>query len=275
MKLDTSSYYPKSPLDGEEYASYADSRNQKAEEPMPETALGPTRGPVPEPVPQSKPDPDPEPKLEPAPTAASHAMDRFSTLMSWIMVPLLMPVYGMLLAFGLSILNYVPAATKLGFILVVGALNILVPALLILLLKKMGVVRDIGLNDRDERLWPYLISILCLGATAMFVAVKGAPMWLTMFFTGGAVAGLVELVVNHWWKISVHAAGVAGIVALLVRIMRDGYPAPSIFVWLCVSIIVAGTVGMCRVWLGRHTVWQVLAGYAVGFCGVFFMTLIH
>ena len=53
-----------------------------------------------------------------------------------------------------------------------------------------------------------------------------APMWLTMFFAGGAVAGIVELIVNHWWKISVHAAGVAGIVALLVRIMHDGYPAP-------------------------------------------------
>ena len=100
-------------------------------------------------------------------------------------------------------------------------------------------------------------------------------MWLTMFFAGGAVAGIVELIVNHWWKISVHAAGVAGIVALLVRIMHDGYPAPSIFIWLCISIIVAGAVGMCRVWLGRHTVWQVLAGYTVGFCGVFFMTLIH
>ena len=186
-----------------------------------------------------------------------------------------MPVYGMLLAFGLSILNYVPAGTKLGFTLVVAALNILVPALLILTLKKMGAIRDVGLNNRDERLWPYVISIICLGGTALFVAMKGAPMWLTMFFAGGAVAGIVELIVNHWWKISVHAAGVAGIVALLVRIMHDGYPAPSIFIWLCISIIVAGAVGMCRVWLGRHTVGQVLAGYTVGFCGVFFMTLIH
>ncbi len=81
--------------------------------------------------------------------------------------------------------------------------------------------------------------------------------------------GIVELIVN-WWKISGMPPEWAGIVALLVRIMHDGYPAPSIFIWLCISIIVAGAVGMCRVWLGRHTVWQVLAGYTnVGFCGVF------
>ncbi len=269
MKLDTSSYYPKSPLDGEEYTSCAAGGQspETGQSTVPETELVPGS----EPSPQSA----PSPRLEPAPTGASQTMDGFSTAMSWIMVPLLMPVYGMLLAFGLSILNYVPAGTKLGFTLVVAALNILVPALLILTLKKMGAIRDVGLNNRDERLWPYVISIICLGGTALFVAMKGAPMWLTMFFAGGAVAGIVELIVNHWWKISVHAAGVAGIVALLVRIMHDGYPAPSIFLWLCISIIVAGAVGMCRVWLGRHTVWQVLAGYTVGFCGVFFMTLIH
>ena len=199
MKLDTSSYYPKSPLDGEEYTSCAAGGQspETGQSTVPETELVPGS----EPSPQSA----PSPRLEPAPTGASQTMDGFSTAMSWIMVPLLMPVYGMLLAFGLSILNYVPAGTKLGFTLVVAALNILVPALLILTLKKMGAIRDVGLNNRDERLWPYVISIICLGGTALFVAMKGAPMWLTMFFAGGAVAGIVELIVNHWWKISVHA----------------------------------------------------------------------
>ena len=48
---------------------------------------------------------------------------------------------------------------------------------------------------------------------------------------------------------------------------------PELFGWLIAPIIVSGLLGSARVWLGRHTVWQVLAGYAVGFCSVFFLTM--
>ena len=80
MKLDTSSYYPKSPLDGEEYTSCAagGQSSETGQSPAPETE------PVQEPDPLPR---TPSPRLEPAPTGASQAMDGFSTAMSWIMVP--------------------------------------------------------------------------------------------------------------------------------------------------------------------------------------------
>ncbi|MDE6804392.1 MAG: hypothetical protein K2J29_07160, partial [Muribaculaceae bacterium] len=134
---------------------------------------------------------------------------------------------------------------------------------------------DIGLNGRKERLLPYIITILCLGATAWFMSLKGAPLWMSMFFIGGAVAGIINFAVNFYWKISAHSAGIAGIVAMLIRIMRDGFPEPSTFSWLIAVILLSGLLGAARVWLGRHTAGQVLAGYAVGFCSVFFITLIH
>ncbi len=101
---------------------------------------------------------------------------------------------------------------------------------------------------------------------------KLAPQWLVMFLFGGAAAGIVEVVVNRWWKISVHAAGIAGVVAMLLRMTESGeYMSPAIQTWLIVALAVAGLLGSARIWLGRHTLMQVLAGYAVGFCGVYFM----
>lgn len=200
--------------------------------------------------------------------------DVLATSVSWLLVPLMMPVYGMLLIFSLSILDIAPAGIRTVFTLIVAAFNLVVPAILVWMLKKMGVVHDLGLNERRERLVPYLITVACMGATAFFMWYKGAPLWVAMFFAGGALAGLVNAVVNLRWKISAHAAGVAGIVALLVRIIKDGYPEPAAMVWLVVSILAAGLLGSARIWLGRHTVWQVLAGYAVGFCSVFFLTMI-
>lgn len=272
MELDTSSYYPKSHLDDEfpeldPVVGKAD-ESRDDQSPLAPEVESPEGGGSEERSPR-------RPEREPAPTALTLAADRVSTFLSWVMVPLLMPVYGLLLAFGLSILQYVPTGSKIVFVIVTAVLNIILPAIVILLLKRIGIVRDIGLNDQDERFWPYFVAIVCLGVTAWFVSAKGAPMWLTMFYAGGAAAGIVELVVNRWWKISVHAAGVAGIVALLVRIMRQGYSGLEVLVWLCVAIGVAGFVGAARIWLGRHTVGQVMAGYAVGFCGVFFMTMIN
>ena len=107
------------------------------------------------------------------------------------------------------------------------------------------------------------------------MAAKGAPSWLSLFFfAGGAVAALVNMIINFKWKISSHAAGIAGIVALLICMKKNGFACPGT-VWLAHSVdncVGFARLGAC-VWLGRHTVWQVLAGYAVGFCSVFFLTM--
>ena len=107
------------------------------------------------------------------------------------------------------------------------------------------------------------------------MATRGAPVWATMFFCGGAVASILNLLINFKWKISAHSAAIAGLVALLIRLQRDVAVEPHLVVWLLITVFCAGLLGSARVWLNRHTVWQVLAGYVVGFCSVFFMMYIH
>ncbi len=272
MKLDTSSYYPKSPLDepGNEYGATEDSLFPDK---LPE-ATEPER---PETPPDNEPGTDSMPPVSSPdlpPTDTEKAINAVSTFLSWVLVPLLMPVFGLLLAFNESILTYTPVQSKWVFSIITAIINIAIPALLIYLLKRLGIVDDIGLNGRKERLIPYIITILCMGATAWFMASKRAPMWLVMFFVGGAGAGVINLIVNFRWKISAHAAGIAGVVALLIRIIYNGMPQPGITFWLITTILAAGMLGSARVWLGRHTPAQVIAGYAVGFCSVFFFTMI-
>ena len=195
----------------------------------------------------------------------------FSNFLSWVLVPLLMPVYGIMLAFGLSVLELVPFGMRVNFTLIVAGINFVIPVLLVLLLKFLGVVDDVGLNGRKERLIPYMITVICIGVTAWFLAMKGAPLWLCMFFAGGAAAGIVNLLINLKWKISAHAAAIAGVVAMLIRMERETATEPVLFTWLIITVGLAGLLGSARIWLGRHTMWQVLAGYAVGFCCVFFL----
>lgn len=257
MKLDKSTYYPKSNLDDEE--------EMEAAEPIPATR--------PE---SAEPEPDGQDSIGPdlPPTETEAAITGVSHLLSWVLVPLLMPVYGVILSFSLTLLAFTGLGTRLVFTAIVAGMNVAIPALVVLLLKRIGIVQDLGLNGQRERFIPYVCCIMCLLATALFMHFKGAPIWLVMFFIGGAAAGIIEVVVNRWWKISVHAAGIAGIVALLIHILMGDYCAASTQGWLIAAIILAGLLGSARIWLGRHTLGQVLAGYAVGFCSVFlFMSI--
>lgn len=201
-------------------------------------------------------------------TPAERFISRIANVISWVFVPLLMPTYGILLIFNLSFLSLASTSSKWFFTLVVLGATCLLPMLMVVLLKKLGLVQDIGLNGRKERMIPYIITIICMLGTGWFLYMKGAPMWVATFFAGGALAGLINLVVNNWWKISAHAAGIAGIVAMLIQITREGFPSSGTTTWITATIILAGSLCSARVWLGRHTLLQVLAGTAVGFISV-------
>ena len=64
------------------------------------------------------------------------------------------------------------------------------------------------------------------------------------------------------------------VVALMVRIRMEWMPSDGILAWTVVWVLLAGILGSARVWLGRHTVGQVMAGYAVGFLSVYLLTMI-
>lgn len=269
MPIDTSSYYPE--VNPSEGGKKDDSLNG-----IHDSLFG-NRTIVEEIVVEEKPISSPKPiKPQPEePEGWEKVADGASHFLSWIFVPLIMPVFGILFIFRLSVLDVIPAGLQTAVTFVILGINFVAPMLLILLLKLLGVVNDVGLNGRKERAIPYVITAVCYGCSAWFVASRGAPVWVAMFFCGGVVASLINLAINFKWKISAHAAAIAGLVALLIRLQRDVAVESQLFVWLLITVGCAGLLGSARLWLKRHTIWQVLAGYVVGFCSVFFLMYIH
>ena len=82
------------------------------------TEAPPTEG-APAPPP---PAPAPQPKQEPR-----SLPDMIATALSWIMVPMFMPVYGMIFMFAFSVLSYAPLQTKLTVTAVIFGINAVVP----------------------------------------------------------------------------------------------------------------------------------------------------
>ena len=77
----------------------------------------------------------------------------------------------------------------------------------------------------------------------------------------------VCIVVNIWWKISMHCAGAGAIIGALLA-----YSVLFVFNpvgWLCVLVLFSGAVGTARMLLRQHSLAQVVTGTLVGTaCGL-------
>jgi membrane-associated phospholipid phosphatase len=201
------------------------------------------------------------------------SFSKVAQVISWVFVPILMPVYAIVIIFTLSTLNSVAALNKWAVGGVVFGINVIFPMLMIYLMKYLGLVHDVGLNRRHERLYPYLITIMAMVGTAFYLHMRYAPAWVSMLYIGAGVTAMINLIVNRWWKISAHAAGAAGVVAIFVALQAGGHTVYDMTPWIVGSALIAGFMGSCRVYLYRHTPLQVIAGYTVGFLSVYLCTL--
>ncbi len=190
---------------------------------------------------------------------------------SSVLSPLLMPTYGALLVLWTSVLCLLPNGTRVMVLIMVLGITCVLPMILIGFLHHYGIIRDKRLENPQERTIPYAFGILCYLGAAGYLAHIHSPQWFVMFALGGALACLVVLIVNHWWKISAHATGIGGVVGLLYQIHIQGLSAFNLFWVFCITILLAGILGTSRLLLKRHTVLQVLAGFAVGFLCVHLM----
>lgn len=202
-------------------------------------------------------------------------MKKISEILSAVFSPLLVPTHGMVLAAFLTILRMLPSNLLWTAIGITFVITCLVPVSAIVALYRSGVIKDPALNNRTERFIPYGVVVLCYLGCGFFFYKASAPFWLPMFVAGGALATVISTVVNCWWKISAHAAAMGGLVALVFRIVASHYALFNMNVWLSGVIIVAGLVMTARVYLSRHTLWQVLAGCANGFLCVYLMSMIN
>ncbi len=200
-------------------------------------------------------------------------MKKICTILSIIFSPLLVPTYGMMLTAFLTLLLFLPTGLLWTAIGITFVLTAVLPASTIALLYRAGVISDPGLNSRQERFIPYGVVILCYLGCAFFFYRASAPVWLPLFFSGAALATLINVIVNLRWKISAHAAGMGGLVALLLRVVVSHYALVDMTVWISVAIILSGMVMTARVYLERHTLGQVLAGFADGFLCVFLVSM--
>lgn len=196
--------------------------------------------------------------------------------------PLFIIFYGLLLlvwinpfAFGARHLTDQPILV-LG--LMVLAQTVVIPGIGILMLRPLGFIRSLEMEDKQERIVPYIIiGVFYLWLFQNLRTLAQAPPLFTQIVLGATIGLFLVFFFNIFTKISAHAAGMGGLVAAAIFTATEWggsaatLPMPggaslslSINFLLVVFLLLAGLVGAARLALGAHTPVDLYRGYLAG-----------
>jgi len=190
-------------------------------------------------------------------------MKSIAHVISTIFQPLLMPTYGVMLIFVYTYFGVIYMHQFWQIIMPVVLFSFVIPAILIVMLFRIGVVTDLSLKIRRERFYPYIITLFSYSAMIIFYYRMQMPKWFLMIMAASVAIMIIAIIITLTWKISAHMFGIGGLIggAMAVSYYVERTNPYYMFMGL---FLIAGLVGTSRLLLRRHTLYQVIAGFMLG-----------
>jgi len=190
----------------------------------------------------------------------------FAHVFSYIFHPLFIPLY---VAYYLVFIhpgyfNGINDQGKLWILLRVAYNMIFFPLVSVLLLKGVGFIDSMFLKTQRERIIPYIISNIFF--FWMYLVFRNQPevsSILTAFVFSVFISSSVALMANIYFKISMHAIGVGGLLGLMLIILFTNASSPVTLPFV-VSLLIAGVVCTSRMIAVNHTQKDIYLGLFVG-----------
>lgn len=196
---------------------------------------------------------------------------RMARWISSIFSPFYMPLVGMVILFIFSYMSILPFFYKLMIVIMVYCFTIALPKLGIYSYRRIKGWSSHQVGHRERRLVPYCISILSFAMCFCLMDQMRLPHFIKSILITALLLQVVCAIINNWWKISMHTAATGAITGTLL-----GFSVIFLFNpvwWLCLTLLISGLVGSCRIILHLHRLSQVAGGFFIGlllgFFGVF------
>ena len=188
--------------------------------------------------------------------------------------PIFHPTWMMIILLLSGITRFTPG-NDLNFLAITFALTFVVPALIIVMMKKWHVIDSFEMEDRDDRLGPLFIMILFLYVTLRFFNKIQLFSIFSFYLTTVIVVTILAFIITFFWKISLHALGWGNLTACLF-IMTTA--SMNMYLpYFIGSIVISGIVMAARMKLKSHSNAQIYTGFAMGFATVviiYFLSLL-
>lgn len=190
---------------------------------------------------------------------------KLAQFISVVLHPMFIITWAMLVMFNLNayFVLIVPEQLRWTIILLVFGNTALLPFILVWIMAKRNIISSMRLPLREERTWPFLIFAIFYASTYFLMRNIGLPQLYYLFIAGGLATIVLAILINLFWKISIHMIGIGGLTGgFLVLSYRNLINEPVLIILL---ILLSGLVGFARLQSNTHSPAQVYTGYLLGF----------
>jgi hypothetical protein len=191
-------------------------------------------------------------------------MKRAAYGVSVLLHPLFMPLYTVWLAMRTDplVAFLLPEEARTLTLAMVALMTIAFPLTSTLLLKRAGLIHDLELPTREERLGPYMMTLVYYVMGWYLLSRAPLDPAVSRMFIGAAVALGITSVITLRWKISAHMVGIGGLIGALAGL--NTIHGPHLFPVIVIAVLLAGLLGTARLLSSDHTQGQVLTGALLG-----------
>jgi hypothetical protein len=196
-------------------------------------------------------------------------------LFSYLFHPIFIPLYAVafLVFIHPSYFSGFSMAAKKQTLLIVFINAVAFPILAVVLLKAVGFIQSIFLKTQKDRIIPYMAcGIFFFWAYLVFKNQTNYPLILSSFLLGVFLASSAALLANIYFKISMHATGVGGLLGIFLLIMKSN---TRLMTWpLCIAIAITGLVCTARLLISDHSTKEIYIGLIAGLLSQFVAAIV-
>lgn len=189
---------------------------------------------------------------------------RLASFLSYILHPLLVPTYCMLVLLNLPLfLSFtLSLEAKAWLISLVFAFTFIAPVAIILTLYFFRMVDSIELEKPSQRTLPLIFTSLSYMGLLYILRSTSLPDYLLYMIYGALFTLLAGMLINLFYKISLHTlawgAAVASFAGLAMKMGVELLPV------IIAGLLLSGITGFARLKLNAHNPPQVYLGFIVG-----------
>jgi membrane-associated phospholipid phosphatase len=174
-----------------------------------------------------------------------------------------------------------------GLILQVFFATFCLPAMATAIMKGVGLISSFEMEDRRERIIPYIATITFY--LWIFMTVRKQPAIPSLFniaVLGSILSLFVTFFINNFTKISAHAVGIGGLIGAILIALRwfaysyfqfsfggEKVEFPSYYLFM-LCLLIGGLVCSARLWLNAHVLRDIIGGFVVGIVGQYIAYII-
>ncbi|QRR02410.1 hypothetical protein [Dyadobacter sandarakinus] len=198
--------------------------------------------------------------------------NRLAITLSVVFHPLLLTTYLFLLLFfvtpDLLGVNAFELTGMSSLLLLIFVNTFVVPAVTIFYMHKARIISSLQVDNLAERRLPYLMCVLVYALATYLFGWKLEPIAelapkIAVILGSVTVSLFVVFAISLTWKVSAHATGIGGAIAMLSG-MIIRFNETALLPSLLATILIGGCVLSARLQLNAHNSGQILAGFLCG-----------